>query len=348
MRLSDFDYVLPDDRIAQEPARQRDAARLMRLDRRTGARAHHRVADLPVLLAPGDLVVVNDTRVFPARLLGHRDPSGGAVECLLIAPLGEDRWDALVHPGQKLKPGARAVFDRAGHRIRMEVLARNFRGRRTVRLTVEGGFDVAEAIDAVGHVPLPPYIKRAVRPVDLERYQTIFAAVRGSVAAPTAGLHFTPRLLQELTARGIEHRTITLHVGYGTFAPVRADDITAHEVAPERYALSAETADAINRAREARRRIIAVGTTVTRALETVVRTGGDRLTPGNGVTNLSIYPGFEFRIIDGLLTNFHLPRSSLLLLVTAFAGRHEIMTAYAEAIRERYRFYSYGDTMLVL
>lgn len=348
MRLSDFDYALPDDRIAQEPARQRDEARLMRLDRRTGARAHHRVADLPALLAPGDLVVVNDTRVFPARLLGRRDPSGGAVECLLLAPLDGDRWDALVHPGQKLKVGARAVFDRSGHQIRLEVLDRHFHGRRTVRLTVEGDLDVAEAIDAVGHVPLPPYIKRAARPGDLDRYQTIFAAVRGSVAAPTAGLHFTPRLLQELTARGVEHRTITLHVGYGTFAPVRADDVTAHEVAPERYALPPETADAINRAREAGRRIVAVGTTVTRTLETAARAGDGRLTPGSGVTDLSIYPGFEFRIVSGLLTNFHLPRSSLLLLVTAFAGRNEIMAAYAEAIRERYRFYSYGDAMLAL
>ena len=348
MRLSDFDYALPDDRIAQEPARQRDEARLMRLDRRTGVRAHHRVADLPGLLAPGDLVVANDTRVFPARLLGRRDPSGGAVECLLLAPLGADRWDALVHPGQKLKPGARAVFDRAGHRILLEVLERHFHGRRTVQLTVESGHDLEEAIDAVGHVPLPPYIKRAARSGDQDRYQTIFATVRGSVAAPTAGLHFTPRLLRQLTARGIAHHTLTLHVGYGTFAPVRADDVTEHEVAPERYALSAETADAINSAREAGRRIVAVGTTVTRALETVARTGERRLRPGAGETDLAIYPGFEFLIVDGLLTNFHLPRSSLLLLVSAFAGRNRLMTAYAEAIRERYRFYSYGDAMLVV
>ncbi len=348
MRLSDFDYALPDDRIAQEPARQRDEARLMRLDRRTGARAHHRVADLPGLLGPGDLVVANDTRVFPARLLGRRDPSGGAVECLLLAPLDADRWNALVHPGQKLKPGARAIFDGGGHRLLLEVLERHFHGRRTVRLTVESGHDLAEAIDVVGHVPLPPYIKRAARPGDLDRYQTIFATVRGSVAAPTAGLHFTPRLLRQLTARGIDHHTLTLHVGYGTFAPVRADDVTTHAVAPERYALSAETADAVNRAREAGRRIVAVGTTVTRALETLARTGDRRLRPGAGETDLVIYPGFEFLIVDGLLTNFHLPRSSLLLLVSAFAGRDQILTAYAEAIRERYRFYSYGDAMLVV
>ena len=347
MRLSDFDYELPAALIAQEAAPVRDAARLLRLERGTGARSHHRVADLDTLLAPGDVLVVNDTRVVPARLLGRREPSGGAVECLLLERLDGERWDVLVHPGQKLKVGSRAVFEGAGRRLEIEVLARHYHGRRTIRLSAEDG-DVDAAIDAIGHVPLPPYIKRADRPLDHERYQTVYGAARGSVAAPTAGLHFTPALLERLRVRGVERHAITLHVGYGTFEPVRTERIEAHRVAPERFVVPPSTATAVNRALDEGRRVIAVGTTTTRTLEAVARAHGGRLEPGAGETDLYIHGDFEFRVVGGLLTNFHLPRSSLLLLVCALAGREAILTAYREAVEKRYRFYSYGDAMLLL
>ncbi len=347
MRLSDFDYELPAELIAQEAAPVRDSARLLRLDRATGARSHHRIADLDTLLEPGDVLVVNDTRVVPARLLGRREPSGGAVECLLLARLDGERWDALVHPGQKLKVGSRAVFEAGGHRLELEVLARHYHGRRTIRLRAEDG-DVDAAVDAIGHVPLPPYIKRPDRPVDHERYQTVYAAARGSVAAPTAGLHFTPALLDRLRARGVERLTITLHVGYGTFEPVRTEDVEAHRVAAERYVVPASTATAVNRALDEGRRVVAVGTTTTRTLEAVARAHAGRLAPAAGQTDLYIREPFDFRIVGGLLTNFHLPRSSLLLLVCALAGRGAILAAYREAVDRRYRFYSYGDAMLIL
>lgn len=347
MRLSDFDYELPTELVAQEAAPVRDAARLLRLDRATGERSHHRVADLDTLLEPGDVLVVNDTRVVPARLLGRRAPSGGAVECLLLTRLDGERWDALVHPGQKLKVGSRAAFEAGGHRLELEVLARHHHGRRTIRLRADDG-DVDTAIDAIGHVPLPPYIKRADGPVDHERYQTVFAATRGSVAAPTAGLHFTPALLERLRSRGVERHAITLHVGYGTFEPVRTEEVEAHRVAAERYVVPESTATAVNRALDDGRRVVAAGTTTTRTLEAVARAHGGRLEPAAGETDLYIYGGFEFQVVSGLLTNFHLPRSSLLLLVCALAGREAILAAYREAIDRRYRFYSYGDAMLIV
>lgn len=347
MRLSDFGYELPPELIAQEAPPVRDAARLLRLDRATGGRSHHRVSDLDALLTPGDVLVLNDTRVVPARLIGRRDPSGGRVECLLLRRLGGGRWDALVHPGQKLKIGSRAVFEAGGRRLELEVLARHHHGRRTIRLAAEDG-DVDAAVDAVGHVPLPPYVKRPDRPADRERYQTVYAAARGSVAAPTAGLHFTPALLDRLRARGVERRAITLHVGYGTFEPVRTEEVEAHRVAPERYAVPAATAAAVNRALDEGRRVVAVGTTTTRTLEAAARLHGGRLAPGGGETDLTIHGGFPFRVVGGLLTNFHLPRSSLLLLVCAFAGRGAVLAAYREAVERRYRFYSFGDAMLIL
>lgn len=347
MRLSDFGYELPPELIAQEAPPVRDAARLLRLDRATGGRSHHRVSDLDTLLTPGDVLVLNDTRVVPARLIGRREPSGGRVECLLLRRIGGERWDALVHPGQKLKVGSRAVFEAGGRRLALEVLARHHHGRRTIRLAAEDG-DVDAAVDAVGHVPLPPYVKRPDRPADRERYQTVYAAARGSVAAPTAGLHFTPALLDRLRARGVERRTITLHVGYGTFEPVRTEEVEAHRVAPERYAVPAATAAAVNRALDEGRRVVAVGTTTTRTLEAAARVHGGRLAPGGGETDLTIHGGFRFQVVGGLLTNFHLPRSSLLLLVCAFAGRGAVLAAYREAVERRYRFYSFGDAMLIL
>lgn len=347
MDLSEFDFHLPDELIAQEAEPIRDAARLMSLGRVTGVIEHHRVCDVADLLKPDDLIVVNDTRVIPARLLGRRDPSGGAVECLLLSRLDETRWDALVHPGQKLRDGARAVFEVGDHRLELEVLDCHFHGRRTVRLTALGG-DVETAIDAIGHIPLPPYIKRKDCPSDRERYQTVYARTLGSVAAPTAGLHFTPELLTRLQKRGILRRAITLHVGYGTFEPVRTTVVEDHRVAAESYHVSEETAEAVNCALDEGRRIIAVGTTTTRTLEAVARLNGGRLRAGHGQTDLYIHGSFDFKVVGGLLTNFHLPRSSLLLLVAAFAGHESILAAYRQAVARCYRFYSYGDAMLIL
>jgi len=349
MKVSDFGFDLPAELVAQEPAPRGDS-RLLVVDRASGARTHASVADLPGLLRSGDALVVNDTRVFPARLLGRRVPSGGAVECLLVGRLEGDRWDALMHPGQKLREGSRVSFGSPPRELHGEVLERRFHGRRTIRLWTEDGAGIDERVDELGHVPLPPYIKRADRPDDRERYQTVYARARGSVAAPTAGLHFTADLLDRLAARGVERIAITLHVGYGTFKPVRTDDVEQHQVDPEAYAISPAAADALNRALDDGRRVVAVGTTTTRALESAALsdTRSVHLQADRGTADLFIYPGYTFKVVGGLLTNFHLPRSSLLMLVSAFAGRELILEAYREAIEQRYRFYSYGDAMLIL
>ena len=374
MFVREFDFDLPSELIAQAPPPDRADARLLCLSRATGLMTSATVSSLPLLLEPGDLLVVNDTRVFPARLLGRRDPSGGAVECLLTdrfvsdatpapprehsgpdeAPTasargggGEQIWEALMHPGQKLKPGARVIFDGSAT-LHGEVLERRFYGRRLLRLWTTDGSAVDEAVDAIGHVPLPPYVKRSDAAADRERYQTVFARQRGSVAAPTAGLHFSDALLDSLRGRGIQTAAITLHVGYGTFQPVRVAEVENHRLEPERYDISPAAADAINQARGQGRRVIAVGTTTTRTLEAVALASGGRIVAGGGTTDLFIFPGFEFRVIQGLLTNFHLPRSSLLMLTAAFAGREMVLAAYRRAIAERYRFYSYGDAMLII
>ena len=371
MNVSDFDFELPDELIAQDAA-PRGTSRLLVLDRATGAVSHASVVDLPSILRAGDLLVVNNTRVFAARLLGHRVPSGGAVECLLLGPttamlLDSDPGaripdpevrripdremrtaEALMHPGQKLKPGAVVRFEGPAGILAAEVIARRFQGRRTIRLWSESGGDVDTLVDVLGHMPLPPYIKRADTLADRERYQTVFARVRGSVAAPTAGLHFTPELLAALEGAGVERAEITLHVGYGTFKPVRVERVEDHVVDPEHYDIAAETADAITRARKEGRRVVAVGTTTTRALEDAAMRGGGRVTAGPGTASIFIYPGHQFQAIDALLTNFHLPASSLLMLVAAFAGKERVLAAYREAVEQRYRFYSYGDAMLIL
>lgn len=347
MRVADFDFELPEELIAQEAA-PRGMSRLLVMDRATGRTRDAAVADLPSFLDRGDLLVVNDTRVFAARLLGNRVPSGGAVECLLIRHVEGPIWEALMHPGQKLKPGARVRFAGEAGALSCEVLERHFYGRRTIRLEAEDGGDVDALIDALGHIPLPPYIKRGDTPADRERYQTVFAERRGSVAAPTAGLHFTREILDALTARGVEQARVTLHVGYGTFKPVRTEDVESHVVDPERYEISALAAGQINRALDEGRRVIAVGTTTTRALEDAAIRGGGRVQAGSADATIFIYPGFEFRVIRGLLTNFHLPKSSLLMLVSAFAGREKVLDAYRHAVAARYRFYSYGDAMLVI
>lgn len=350
MLVSSFDFDLPPDLIAQEPL-PRGTARLMVVDRRAGTWREAVVGDLPALLAPGDLMVANDTRVLPARLIGRRDPSGGAVECLLLEPAGANDWWALVHPGQKLKPGARLVFDDEqrvpGIGLHARVLEQRFFGRRRIALEVTGAATVTEAVERLGHVPLPPYIRRPDDAADRERYQTVYARASGAVAAPTAGLHFDQALIRRLSAAGIGWRTITLHVGYGTFKPVRVEAVEDHQVDAERFEVSAEVAEAIQTTRTAGGRIIAVGTTTVRALESAVAENG-RVEPRAGTTDLFIRPGQPLRAIDGLLTNFHLPRSSLLMLVAAFAGQDLVLAAYAEAIRRGFRFYSYGDAMLIL
>jgi len=345
-----YDFELPRELVAQEPLAARDASRLLVLGRATGALEHRAFADLPELLRPGDLLVTNRSRVFPARLLGRR-PGGGAAELLLVRRLEPDLWEAMVRPGRRLRPGV--VVDVApGLSVRIEgpeavPLSADDRPSplRRVRLLLDG-LDAETALERHGHVPLPPYIRRADAPSDRDRYQTVYAREAGSVAAPTAGLHFTTALLERLRERGIEHAELVLHVGPGTFRPVEDHDVREHRVDPERFAVPEATAAAVDRARAEGRRVVAVGTTVTRALESALDPGG-RLQAGEGETALVIVPGFRFRAVDALVTNFHLPRSSLLLLVSAFGGRERVLGAYAEAVRQRYRFYSYGDAMLL-
>jgi S-adenosylmethionine:tRNA ribosyltransferase-isomerase len=368
VKVDEFDFELPTELIAQEPL-PRGESRLLVLDRRSAKLSHAAIRDLSDFLKAGDLLVANDTRVFPARLIGRRVPSGGRVECLLLHqespgpgeqssspiahPSDGEVWSALVHPGQKLKPGALMRFEGDAGVLTAEVLERHFFGRRRVHLRAERRADgstprVDALVDGLGHVPLPPYIHRPDTAADRARYQTVFAAARGSVAAPTAGLHFDDALLASLDAAGVERVTITLHVGYGTFKPVRASDVEEHVVDPEPYAITEAAARRIGAAMDAGRRVIAVGTTTTRALEDAARGPGARVAAGRALAEVFIYPGFEFKVISGLLTNFHLPRSSLLMLVAAFAGRDRVLDAYREAIERRYRFYSYGDAMLIL
>jgi S-adenosylmethionine:tRNA ribosyltransferase-isomerase len=357
MNVSDFDFELPDELIAQHPPATRGGSRLLVVHRDDGLE-HTAFTELGRYLTRDDLLVLNNTRVFPARLLGHRLPTGGAVECLLLSEIPspksqlpnprQPQWDALMHPGQKLKPGARVVFERDGIGIDGEIISMHFQGRRTVQLSTTHSAGLADAIDRIGHIPLPPYIKRDDVEQDRDRYQTIYARERGSIAAPTAGLHFTNRQLEELAGGGIERVELTLHVGYGTFKPVKAVRVEEHVVDAEHFTVSPETAAALTRAKRERRRIIAVGTTTVRTLESLTLTPDGEVLPGKGETTLFIHPGHEFRLVDGMVTNFHLPRSSLLMLVSAFAGRERILQAYREAVERGYRFYSYGDAMLIL
>ena len=349
--LAAYDYDLPPELVAQEPLARRDASRLLVLDRASGALAHRTFEHLPDLLRPGDLLVTNRSRVFPARLLGRRQ-GGGAAEILLVRRTGPDAWEAMVRPGRRLRPGT--VVDVApGFRVRVEqpVDPAGARpgpptGLRQVRLFLDR-LDAGAALERHGHVPLPPYIRRADGASDRERYQTVYARETGSVAAPTAGLHFTPDLLARLADRGIERAEVVLHVGPGTFRPVEVQDVREHRVDPERSTIPEGTAAAVERALAEGRRVVAVGTTTTRALESAIDERG-HIRAGESETGLVIVPGFRFRATGALVTNFHLPRSSLLLLVSAFAGRERVLAAYAEAARLGYRFYSYGDATLVL
>jgi len=391
MLVSDFDYYLPERLIAQEPPLTRDSSRLLIVDRIGGKLVESIFAELPDHLHADDLLVLNNTRVFPARLIGRRvrvtprgeTVIGGRVQVFLVSQIEPLVWETLVRPGRSLLPGARVEFARG--KLTAEVIEWRESGRRLVRFEAEGDFD--EIIDRIGRTPLPPYIKRDEEDrLDTERYQTVFARERGAIAAPTAGLHFTPGLLDRLRTRGVEIAEITLHVGYGTFQPVRVERVEDHRVETEAYSISKDAADSINLALTEGRRVIAVGTTTTRALESAARRGEEeqgrkgegekgswgaggtgaeehranvspspllpispaQVVAGTATTDLFIYPEFEFRVVSGLVTNFHLPQSSLLMLVSAFAGRELVLGAYTHAVEGEYHFYSYGDAMLIL
>jgi S-adenosylmethionine:tRNA ribosyltransferase-isomerase len=361
MLLQEFDYPLPSELIAQRPLPERDASRLLVLDRAAAAFQDRAFREFPQILNPGDLLVFNNTKVFPARLLGRRrgttaqrigkrNPAAreyltAEVELLLTRQESEDIWQGLVHPGRKVRTGEVLIF--GGGDLEAEVIGRGEYGVRRVRLQAREG-PIDAAIDRLGHMPLPPYIRRADELDDRETYQTVYAKVRGAVAAPTAGFHFTERVLRALAACGIETCEITLHVGLGTFQPVRTEHVEEHRMEAERFEIAESAAATINRALEDGRRVIAVGTTSVRTLESVAREHSGRIVAGRGDTHLFIFPGFQFQVVRALLTNFHLPKSTLLMLVSAFAGRELILRAYQHAISERYRFYSYGDCMLIV
>jgi S-adenosylmethionine:tRNA ribosyltransferase-isomerase len=339
LKLSDFDFDLPESLIAQEPCAVRDRSRLMVLNRKSGGIEHRIFADIENYLVPGDLLVLNNTKVFPCRL-STRKPGGGKGEIFLLAERGVNLWNALVKGS--LSVGKALDLERG---IRAEIVAAHDDGTKEVRF--HGIADVRSILPEIGKTPLPPYIKREASKTDCERYQTVYAKHSGAVAAPTAGLHFTQELLEKLRRKGVASATITLHVGPGTFQPVRADIITGHRMLPEQFEITDDAAAAINRAKAEGRRVIAVGTTSVRTIETAADPGG-RLRPGTGRSELFIYPGYSFRITDGMITNFHLPKSTLVMLVSAFAGRENILSAYAAARSGKYRFYSYGDAMLIL
>lgn len=345
MHISDFDYELPEELIAQEPPARRDASRMLIVDRASQSWHDSQFTSLPDHLRANDVLVLNNTRVFPARLRGERAPSGGAVELLLLREVEPNLWQALTRPARRLQKGARINFGKS--QLQAEVVESLEGGVRVIRF--EPGHDLDSLIDQIGETPLPPYIKRAQGSPDgdRERYQTIYADERGAIAAPTAGLHFSPEVLATVKEQGVQVVQITLHVGYGTFEPVRVDDVSSHAVAPEWFSITDESAQSINRVRAEGGRIFAVGTTTARALETAANSKG-QVVAGAGSTGLTILPGHRFRAVDALLTNFHLPRSSLLILVSAFAGRELVLAAYRDAVEKHYRFYSYGDCMLIL
>jgi S-adenosylmethionine:tRNA ribosyltransferase-isomerase len=362
MNVSDFDYDLPPELIAQRPLDERDASRLLLLDRASGAWDDRKFRELPDLLRGDELIVVNNTRVLPARLFGrragiHAEPPGdnnpargeflqASIEVLLVRKLSADTWETLVRPGRKIPVGERIIFGEGELEARVE--GRGKYGLRVLRFNSRDGFD--ETLARLGHIPLPPYIKREDEPLDRERYQTVFARQGSAVAAPTAGLHFTPEILERLRNRGIEIAEITLDVGLGTFEPVRTERLEDHKIHTEAYEISEQVVDAIERARLANRPVLAVGTTVVRALEDAAEKNAGRngsLSPGKAEAEIFLYPGKTFRIVNQLLTNFHLPQSSLLALVGAFAGQEKILRAYRHAVESGYRFYSYGDAMLI-
>ncbi|MDY4104850.1 MAG: tRNA preQ1(34) S-adenosylmethionine ribosyltransferase-isomerase QueA [Oscillospiraceae bacterium] len=339
MKKSDFWFDLPEELIAQTPLEQRDCSRLMHLSKETGEIEHLHFSDLPRFLNPGDCLVLNDSRVLPARLIGHR-PTGGQVEVLLLKDLGNDEWECLTKPGKKTRPGAEITFGNG--ELTATVLSTGDGGTRRVKFHYEGIF--LEVLERLGKMPLPPYIHTELQ--DNERYQTVYSKVVGSAAAPTAGLHFTPELLDEIRAKGVKVCFVTLHVGLGTFRPVKEDEIEEHEMHSEFCIMPKETADAINETRANGGRVIAVGTTSCRTIESFAREDGT-MPETSGWTDIFIYPGYRFKCVDALVTNFHLPESTLIMLVSALAGREHVLNAYKTAVENRYRFFSFGDTMLI-
>jgi S-adenosylmethionine:tRNA ribosyltransferase-isomerase len=342
MLITEFDFNLPDELIAQEPLEKRENSRMLSVNRSAKNWQDKHFYDFPEFLKKDDVIVLNNTKVFPARLLGNSE-TGANIELFLVKEIENQIWETLARPARRLKIGKKVFF---GERLTAEVLEKTEEGRCVVKFEADGDFD--EILDEVGKTPLPPYIKREKDSIDKdrERYQTVFARERGAIAAPTAGLHFTPDILQKVKNIGVTIAEITLHVGYGTFEPVRVDDLSKHSVMPEQAEISVETAEILNQAKSENRRIVAIGTTTTRTLESSFLEG--KIQAGRRLANLTITPGYKFKVIDGLLTNFHLPQSSLLVLVSTFAGHELIMKAYAHAVEAKYRFYSYGDCMLIL
>ena len=340
MKTSDFYYDLPPELIAQTPLEKRDESRLLCLDKATGVWSHHHFYELPDFLRPGDCLILNNSRVLPARLLGRRLPGGGACEVLLLQDKGDKVWECLVRPGKHLREGARVSF--GDGELTAEIAEVLPDGNRLVRFDYEGIF--LEVLERLGKMPLPPYIKEELQ--DQERYQTVYSKVNGSAAAPTAGLHFTPELLERIAAKGVGVGYVTLHVGLGTFRPVKEDEIEQHDMHSEYCTIPQETADLINRTKANGGRVICVGTTSCRTIESWAGEDGT-MTATGGWTNIYIYPGYRFKVMDALVTNFHLPESTLIMLVSALAGREHVLAAYEEAVRERYRFFSFGDAMFI-
>jgi len=341
MKTSDFNYQLPEELIAQTPLERRDGSRLMTLDRNTGAWEHHHFYELPDFLNPGDCLILNDSRVLPARLLGQRLPGGGACEVLLLIDRGEKTWECLVRPGRHMREGAKLSFGNG--ELTAEVTKVLPDGNRLVRFDYEGIF--LEVLEHLGKMPLPPYIKEELQ--DQERYQTVYSREVGSAAAPTAGLHFTKELLEKIREKGVNEAFVTLHVGLGTFRPVKAEEVTEHHMHSELCMMNAEAANMLNETKRNGGRVICVGTTSCRTLESLVNDDGT-FEAKSRWTDIFIYPGYTFKAMDGLITNFHLPESTLVMLVSAFAGREHVLNAYEEAVKQRYRFFSFGDAMCIV
>ena len=341
MKTSDFFYELPEELIAQDPLEDRTASRLLVLDRKTDKLEHKIFGDVINYLNPGDCLVINNTRVIPARLIGEKEGTGGKVEILLLKRRENDIWESLVKPGKKLRPGARVIF--GDGRLKAEILEIAEEGNRLVKFYYEGIFE--EILDSLGEMPLPPYITHKLE--DKEMYQTVYAKFDGSAAAPTAGLHFTNELLEKIRQKGIKIASITLHVGLGTFRPVKVEDVNNHHMHTEWYEVNNEAADIINETKKNGGRVICVGTTSCRTIESVADENGF-MSAKTGETDIFIYPGYKFKVMDGLITNFHLPESTLVMLVSAFAGKERVLSAYETAVKERYRFFSFGDAMILL
>ncbi len=341
LKKSDFYFDLPQELIAQDPLEDRSASRLLVLDRKTGAVEHHTFREITNYVRSGDCLVLNNTKVIPARLMGVKEDTGAAIEVLLLKRRDSDVWETLVKPGKKARPGAKIVFGDGC--LRAEVLDVEEEGNRLIRFDYEGIFE--EVLDRLGEMPLPPYITHKLQ--DKNRYQTVYAKYEGSAAAPTAGLHFTEELLAQIEEMGVNIAYVTLHVGLGTFRPVKADNLSEHHMHSEHYEVTPETAELINRTKESGGRVICVGTTSCRTVESAAEESG-RVQPGCGDTEIFIYPGYRFKVLDCLITNFHLPESTLVMLVSALAGRENVLAAYREAVEERYRFFSFGDAMLVI